>query len=86
MVKDAVPLGEFVEKGERFRVLLNDVFVDPAQDWLGYFVAAFSFPQWLAARWRKQAGAWQEFICAENNSDRFSHNLFPMPEAKSPDF
>jgi hypothetical protein len=27
-----------------------------------------------------------ETVCAENNADRFSHNLFPIPEAKTPDF
>jgi hypothetical protein len=43
-------------------------------------------PMYMMARWRKQPGAWQEFICAENNSDRFNHNLFPLPEATSPDF
>jgi len=47
---------------------------------------AFNEPMYMMARWRKQAGAWQEFICAENNSDRFNHNLFPLPEAKRPDF
>ena len=35
---------------------------------------------------RKQDRPWREFICAENNGDRFSHNLFPLPEAKTPDF
>jgi hypothetical protein len=46
----------------------------------------FNEPMYMAARWRKQAGAWEEFICAENNHDHFSHNLFPMPEASKPDF
>jgi hypothetical protein len=46
----------------------------------------FNEPMYMAARWRKQEGTWREFICAENNSDRFSHNLFPLPEAKTPDF
>jgi hypothetical protein len=43
-------------------------------------------PMYMTARWRKQERAWREFICAENNSDRFSHNLFPLPEAQTPDF
>ena len=51
---NAVPLAASVQKGGRFRVLLNDVFVVPAQDWPGYFVAAFSFPRWLAARWHQR--------------------------------
>jgi hypothetical protein len=46
----------------------------------------FNEPMYMTTRWRKQEGAWQEFICAENNSDRFNHNLFPLPEAKTPDF
>jgi hypothetical protein len=43
-------------------------------------------PMHMMARWRRQGGDWREFICPENNSDHFSHNLFPMPEAKKPDF
>jgi hypothetical protein len=27
-----------------------------------------------------------ETICAENNGDFFNQNLFPEPEAKTPDF
>jgi hypothetical protein len=27
-----------------------------------------------------------ETVCAENNEDFFHQNLFPMPEAKTPDF
>jgi hypothetical protein len=46
----------------------------------------FNEPMYMTTRWRKQEGRWQEFICAENNGDRFSHNLFPLPEAKTPDF
>jgi hypothetical protein len=47
---------------------------------------ALTEPMYMTARWRKQERAWREFICAENNSDRFSHNLFPLPEAMTPDF
>jgi hypothetical protein len=43
-------------------------------------------PMYMTTRWRKQERPWREFICAENNSDRFGHNLFPLPEAKTPDF
>ena len=41
---------------------------------------------YMTARWRKQERPWREFICAENNPDRFGHNLFPLPEAETPDF
>ncbi len=51
---NAVPVAATAEREGRFRVLTNDTFVDPAQDWPDYFVAAFSFPQWLAARWNKR--------------------------------
>jgi hypothetical protein len=47
---------------------------------------ALNEPMYMMARWRKQAGPWQEFICAENNDDRFNHNLFPLPQAATPDF
>jgi len=43
-------------------------------------------PMYMTTHWRKQDRPWREFICAENNGDRFSHNLFPLPEAKTPDF
>ena len=43
-------------------------------------------PMYMTARWRKQQGDWREFICAENNDDRFSHNLVPIPRATKPDF
>jgi hypothetical protein len=46
----------------------------------------FNEPMYMTTRWRKQPGPWQEFICSENNGDRFEHNLFPLPEAKTPDF
>jgi hypothetical protein len=48
---------------------------------------AFNEPMYMMARWRKQEGPWQEFICAENDTDALvTHNLFPIPEAKIPDF
>ena len=46
----------------------------------------FNEPMYMTARWRKQERPWREFICAENNPDRFGHNLFPLPEAVAPDF
>jgi hypothetical protein len=47
---------------------------------------AFNEPMYMAARWRKQEGEWREFICAENNGDYFTYNLYPIPQAKQPDF
>jgi hypothetical protein len=48
---------------------------------------AFNEPMYMMARWRKQKGPWQEFICAENDTDALvTHNLFPIPEGKTPDF
>jgi hypothetical protein len=46
----------------------------------------FNEPMYMMMRWRKQPGPWQEFICSENNGDRFEHNLFPLPQATQPDF
>ena len=46
----------------------------------------FNEPMHMMTRWRKQEGEWKEFICAENNDDRFSHNLFPIPRATKADF
>jgi hypothetical protein len=46
----------------------------------------FNEPMHMMTRWRKQQGEWKEFICAENNDDRFSHNLFPIPRATKSDF
>jgi 16S rRNA (cytosine967-C5)-methyltransferase len=51
---NAVPLAASLASVTQYRVLMNEVFVDPAHDWPAYFVAAFSFPQWLAARWHKR--------------------------------
>jgi hypothetical protein len=30
---------------------------------------------YMMARWRKHPGSWQEFTSAENDDDRFNHNL-----------
>jgi hypothetical protein len=46
----------------------------------------FNEPMYMAARWRRFQGDWHEFICAENNDDKFSHNMFPLPTASKPDF
>ena len=46
----------------------------------------FNEPMYMATRWRKFQGDWHEFICAENNDDKFSHNMFPVPTAAKPDF
>lgn len=37
--------------GGRYRRMRAGVFPDPATTPVGYFAAAFSFPQWLAERW-----------------------------------
>jgi hypothetical protein len=46
----------------------------------------FNEPLYMLKRWRKVNNQMLETVCAENNGDRFSHNLFPIPEAKTPDF
>jgi hypothetical protein len=46
----------------------------------------FYEPLHLVQRWRKVPNPLVETVCAENNSDHFGHNLFPIPRAKKPDF
>jgi hypothetical protein len=47
---------------------------------------AFSEPLHMIKRWRKATNPGVETVCAENNGDHFNKNLFPIPEAKTPDF
>jgi hypothetical protein len=46
----------------------------------------FNEPIFMLKRWRKVNNQMLETVCAENNGDHFSHNLFPIPQAKAPDF
>jgi hypothetical protein len=46
----------------------------------------FNEPLNMVMRWRKVANPLLETVCAEDNGDYFHGNLFPMPEAKTPDF
>ena len=46
----------------------------------------FNAPLTMTRRWFKVEGAIRETVCAENNEDFFNQNLFPQPEAKTPDF
>jgi hypothetical protein len=47
---------------------------------------AFNEPLHLLQRWRKVQNMLLETVCAENNADHFHQNLFPLPEATTPDF
>jgi hypothetical protein len=48
---------------------------------------AFTTPWSAIQRFRRvQPGTMTEHICAENNSDHFSHGLVPLPNATKPDF
>jgi hypothetical protein len=78
------PHTEKMRVTERFKLTDDGKFLDA-------FVKVedkdtFNEPMYMAKRWGKRDRVWGEFICAENNSDIFEHNLFPMPEAKQPDF
>jgi hypothetical protein len=78
------PHTEKLRVTERFKLTADEKFLE-------VFVKVededtFNEPMYMTARWRKQQGDWREFICAENNSDHFSHNLFPLPTAKNADF
>jgi hypothetical protein len=46
----------------------------------------FNEPLTMMQRWRKVPNPLLETVCAENNIDPFSHNLYPIPEATKPDF
>ena len=46
----------------------------------------FTAPLHMLKRWRRAGNPMLERVCAENNSDRFSNNLFPIPQADKPDF
>ena len=78
------PHTEKIRVTERFKLTADEKFLE-------VFVRVededtFNEPMYMTARWRKQQGDWREFICTENNSDHFSHNLFPLPHAKKADF
>jgi hypothetical protein len=46
----------------------------------------FSEPLHMIQRWRKVKNPMLETVCAENNGDHFGKNLFPIPQADTPDF
>jgi len=46
----------------------------------------FNEPLTMMQRWRRVPNELIETVCAENNSDFFNQNLFPIPEAAKPDF
>jgi hypothetical protein len=46
----------------------------------------FDAPLTMTRRWFKVNGPMLETVCSENNSDFFNQNLFPQPEARTPDF
>jgi hypothetical protein len=46
----------------------------------------FNEPLHMIQRWRKVKNELLETVCAENNEDHFKQNLFPLPEATTPDF
>ena len=46
----------------------------------------FNDPLHMVQRWRKVKNPYLETVCAENNQDYFSGNLFPIPHADKPDF
>jgi len=46
----------------------------------------FNEPLHMIQRWRKVPNQMRETVCAENNGDHFGKNLFPIPQADTPDF
>ncbi len=51
-----------------------------------YDEGAFNMPWSGLMRYKKDKGAWDEFVCAENNDDHFGLNDYTMPTADKPDF
>ena len=47
---------------------------------------SYNAPLKMTQRWFKVDLPFIESICAENNEDFFHQNLYPLPEAKKPDF
>jgi hypothetical protein len=47
---------------------------------------ALNEPMYMVQRWRKVKNPLLETVCAENNTDPFGMNLFPIPQADKPDF
>jgi len=47
---------------------------------------AFNGPFSMRQEWFKVNEPMGETVCSENNEDFFHQNLFPLPEAKTPDF
>jgi hypothetical protein len=46
----------------------------------------FNAPLNMKEQWFKVNEPMKETVCAENNDDFFHQNLFPLPQAKTPDF
>ena len=46
----------------------------------------FNEPLHMVQRWRTVKNQRLEMVCAENNGDHFGKNLFPIPQADTPDF
>jgi hypothetical protein len=46
----------------------------------------FNAPLNMREQWFRVDAPMAETVCAENNDDFFHQNLFPLPEAKTPDF
>ena len=46
----------------------------------------FNAPLTMQQRWFKVNAPMRETVCAENNLDYFNQGLYPIPEAKQPDF
>jgi len=46
----------------------------------------FNEPLYMGRRWNKVPNRLLEMVCAENNGDQFGKNLFPVPQAETPDF
>lgn len=56
VISDAPAANAFPLTEGRYRKCAGAWFPDPESDPIGYIAAAFSFPYWLAERWRRERG------------------------------
>ena len=98
LVVDTVGLSTGVSYIDNFRTphseklhVMERFTIEPAGKRMSALVTVedpdtFNAPITMTRRWFKTDGPMLETVCAENNGDFFNQNLFPQPEAKTPDF
>jgi hypothetical protein len=98
LVIDTVGLSTGVSYIDNFRTphseklhVVERLIIEPSGKGMSALVTVedpdtFNAPLTMTRRWFKFDGPMLETVCSENNGDFFNQNLFPQPEAKTPDF